>query len=139
MRINANTRIVGQSVVLVPYRPEHVALYHEWMQSPFLQETTASEPLTLEQEYEMQRSWAEDDDKCTFILLDPQFPDTPGTGAHGGAMAGDVNVFLNDPDDRTVSAGRWDTDGKGGVHGTQLRQPATAVCMWGMLASLHSY
>lgn len=26
--------------------------------------------------------------ECTFILLDPDFPDTEGTGAHGGAMAG---------------------------------------------------
>jgi len=26
--------------------------------------------------------------ECTFILLDPDFPDTPETGTHGGAMAG---------------------------------------------------
>ena len=30
--------------------------------------------------------------ECTFILLDPDFPDSPGTGTHGGAMAGDVNL-----------------------------------------------
>lgn len=35
-----------------------------------------------------------DTDKCTFILLDPSIP-----GHHGGAMAGDVNVFLTDPED----------------------------------------
>lgn len=35
-----------------------------------------------------------DSDKCTFILLDPSIP-----GDHGGAMAGDVNVFLTDPED----------------------------------------
>lgn len=32
------------------------------MKSPELQQLTASEPLTLEQEYDMQRSWREDDD-----------------------------------------------------------------------------
>lgn len=32
------------------------------MKSPELQQLTASEPLTLEQEYDMQRSWREDGD-----------------------------------------------------------------------------
>lgn len=36
--------------------------YHEWMKSPELQQLTASEPLTLEQEYLMQKSWRQDDD-----------------------------------------------------------------------------
>ena len=29
-------------------------------EDPWLQETTASEPLTLQEEYEMQKEWAED-------------------------------------------------------------------------------
>lgn len=70
MRLNANTILEGEGVVLVPYRREHVVLYHTWMQDPVLQEATASEPLTLEQEYEMQASWARDEDKLTFIVLD---------------------------------------------------------------------
>lgn len=39
------------------------------MQSEELLAQTASEPLSLEEEYDMQRKWREDDDKCTFILL----------------------------------------------------------------------
>ena len=35
--------------------------YHEWMQSPALLAQTASERLTLEQEYQMQQSWYQDE------------------------------------------------------------------------------
>lgn len=89
MRANSNITLMGKSVVLVPYRKEHVPLYHSWMKDSELQQATASEPLTEEAEYEMQRSWCEDEDKCTFILLDRSRPDSPGTGGHGGAMAGE--------------------------------------------------
>lgn len=51
---------MGKKVILVPYMKEHVPKYHEWMQDPFLLEATGSEPLTLEQEYEMQLSWTQD-------------------------------------------------------------------------------
>lgn len=43
-------------------RPEHVPTYNEWMQSEELRELTASEPLTLEEEYAMCDSWATDAD-----------------------------------------------------------------------------
>lgn len=62
MRLNQNTLLLGKKVVLVPYTSEHVPRYHEWMKSEELQRLTASEPLTLEQEYAMQRSWREDAD-----------------------------------------------------------------------------
>ena len=46
----------------------------------------------------MQRSWLEDADKCTFIVLGPplacEFADSEIE-----RMAGDVNLFLNDTDD----------------------------------------
>ena len=103
MKANLNTVIEGKVVSLVPYRPEHVERYNAWMQDPHLQETTESEPLTLEEEYAMQKTWAADEDKCTFILLDRGLPDTLGTGLHGGRMAGDVNLFLNDSEDRSTA------------------------------------
>ncbi|XP_032473922.1 N-acetyltransferase 9 isoform X5 [Phocoena sinus] len=63
MRLNQNILLLGKKVVLVPYTPEHVPRYHEWMKSEELRRLTASEPLTLEQEYVMQCSWQEDADK----------------------------------------------------------------------------
>ncbi|KAI8476502.1 MAG: GNAT domain-containing protein [Monoraphidium minutum] len=108
MRVNADTTLTGARVVLVPYRPEHVPRYHAWMQSEELQELTASEPLTLDEEYAMQAAWRDDDDKLTFILLDPAVPPAEEQaawppGGRGGAMAGDVNLFLNDNEDRSAA------------------------------------
>ena len=57
------------SSILVPYRPEHVLQYHTWMTDSALLEATASEPLSLEEEYDMQQSWYRDNTKCTFIIL----------------------------------------------------------------------
>jgi len=81
------------------------------MKSPFLQEMTASEPLTIQEEYDMQQSWHLDDNKCTFIILA-----TPPPGEiseklkdstlsdWGAVMIGDVNLFFNDPDnDKTFA------------------------------------
>lgn len=97
MLLNQNLTITGDSVALVPYRTEHVETYHNWMKNEELRVLTASDPLSLEQEYEMQQTWLHDDDKCTFILLDTSLP-----GPHGGAMAGDVNLFWNEHDDDNV-------------------------------------
>lgn len=103
MRINYNTCVVGEKALLVPYRREHVPLYNQWMQDPSLQAATASEPLTLEQEYQMQESWANDGDKCTFIILDRGFDGVHGTSGHRGEMVGDCNLFFNDFDDRCTA------------------------------------
>jgi hypothetical protein len=44
----------GEKVLLVPYRRRFVGHYHSWMQDEWIREMTASEPLTMEEELEMQ-------------------------------------------------------------------------------------
>ncbi|EIW65327.1 acyl-CoA N-acyltransferase [Trametes versicolor FP-101664 SS1] len=111
MRANENTVIVHPDVVLVPYRTEHIAKYHEWMTSAELRELTASEPLTLDEEYEMQRKWQTDEDKLTFIVLDgTRLVSAEGTtispeSLRGLPMIGDVNLFLKGtPDEEEFEA-----------------------------------
>ncbi|XP_056406089.1 alpha/beta-tubulin-N-acetyltransferase 9 isoform X1 [Hyla sarda] len=95
MRVNEDTVLKGHRVLLVPYEPHHVPRYHQWMKSEELQKLTASEPLTLDQEYDMQHSWREDNDKCTFIILDRIQWDQGCP--EDQCMVGDVNLFLVDP------------------------------------------
>src|SRR5690348_4023963 len=70
---DSNLCLVGTNVVLVPYTKEHVPKYNAWMKSEYLRgysyiyevatlkflpmtEMTASEELTLEEEYNMQKN-----------------------------------------------------------------------------------
>ncbi|KAI0015331.1 acetyltransferase domain-containing protein [Xylariomycetidae sp. FL0641] len=118
MRLNENIAISTQSVLLVPYDAHHVLHYHEWMQDPKIQEATASEPLTLPEEYANQAEWRAAPDKLTFIVCLP-LPSTssPATVTAGEAdapdrMVGDVNLFLaarGEDEDGLVAAGSSST------------------------------
>ena len=61
--------------------------YHEWMKDPYLLEATASEPLSLKEELDMQKAWLLDEDKLTFIIH------------HKGVMVGDINLFFDVEED----------------------------------------
>jgi Acetyltransferase (GNAT) domain len=115
--------ISTSKTLLVPYSKHHVPQYHKWMQDPVnrpfsifiklsetkldaqaIQEATASEPLTLTQEYAMQESWRNDSDKLTFIICQPlptltgQDPVSnvePEVHDKPNQMIGDVNLFLS--------------------------------------------
>ncbi|KAG6041146.1 hypothetical protein E4U41_005870 [Claviceps citrina] len=74
-----------------------------------IQEATASEPLTLQEEYENQRSWRASPDKLTFIVVSQEPPEptastttTTTTAAVPAGVAdaeermrGDVNLFIH--------------------------------------------
>ena len=123
---NYTVALVSADVVLVPYRRHHVAKYHQWMCDPAMLEATASEALSLEEEYAMQRTWRDDPTKITFIVTlgDKQYTsavtelpaeqeevEVQGAAGEGipnttadeeeRRMAGDVNLFLHDRDDPT--------------------------------------
>ncbi|CAG5121663.1 unnamed protein product [Candidula unifasciata] len=97
MKENRAIRVWGSRVLLVPYEAHHVMKYHSWMESEELRELTASERLSLEEEYDMQRKWRQDSDKCTFIILDRKHFEQNATidrqSREIEAMVGDVNIF----------------------------------------------
>ena len=104
MKINQTTKITGDKVILVPYRKHHVLKYHDWMSLPEIKKLTASEPLTIEEEYQMQSNWQLDEDKLTFIVLRRDLyesfkSDEDNTGKEIFSMIGDVNVFISEEDD----------------------------------------
>lgn len=103
-RIFCNTYLRGNRAVLVPYGAHHVAKYHDWMLDRALLDATASDPLTLEEEYAMQASWAKDLDKATWIVL-ATTGDTWKSCAHAELeyMAGDVNAFISQDEDGCVA------------------------------------
>ncbi|WBW72131.1 N-acetyltransferase [Schizosaccharomyces osmophilus] len=103
MRFNQSTSIDCGNLILVPYLERHVLKYHEWMKSPELRELTCSESLTVKEEFQMQKSWLEDEDKLTFIVVykhgvenkKPQVLHEIASH-HIDEMIGDVNMFLTE-------------------------------------------
>jgi len=69
-----------------------------------LQQATASEPLTLPEEYDMQKSWRTDGDKLTFIVClavekGPQGNANARVRDAPDRMIGDVNLFVVEDDE----------------------------------------
>ncbi|CAD6441902.1 aa54acff-3cc5-479a-935c-c5b95d72b37a [Sclerotinia trifoliorum] len=106
MLINEHTAVYTNKVLLVPYEESHVITYHGWMKDEEIQQATASEPLSLDEEYAMQKSWRTDHDKLTFIICLPT--DDTDTASEvirkdvsdaPRKMIGDINLFLTEADE----------------------------------------
>ncbi|KAI1733641.1 acetyltransferase domain-containing protein [Xylaria scruposa] len=123
MRVNENTAISTSKILLVPYDAHHVVRYHEWMQNEFLREATASDLLSLEEEYENQQSWRTAHDKLTFIVCQPADQNGDVVVIRAGdddaplRMVGDVNLFLTPLDD--------DDDGDKDINGIEEKKDET--------------
>ena len=74
---------------LVPYLEHHVPRYHQWLSDPELLEATCSEPLSLQEEYDNQKTWLASSDKPTFILLAPLCTVLSATGLQLASQAGE--------------------------------------------------
>ncbi|KAI1438691.1 acetyltransferase domain-containing protein [Xylaria sp. CBS 124048] len=96
MKVNENLAISTPRVLLVPYDAHHVEQYHEWMQDEALREATASDLLSLGEEYENQQSWRTAHDKLTFIVCQPahqHHDDTIPTSTAAAAAAAAAAVY----------------------------------------------
>lgn len=135
MREPWSNAVTGQRVILLPYRAAYVPLYHSWMEDAALREATASERLTLTEEFQMQREWKDDPQKATFIVFD--IATAAGSSGGGSAaaissaasalsadmgaaatagdtrfsccrgMIGDVNLFMLREDEARAMADAW--------------------------------
>ncbi|XP_066905473.1 N-acetyltransferase 9-like protein [Halyomorpha halys] len=123
MKLNSDTQINGNKIILVPYRKKHVEKYHVWMESEELRKQTASERLSLEEEYEMQQTWLNDEEKCTFIVLDKNLMDE--TDNEIVSMVGDANLYIQKDGDCTV-----------GEIGLMIAEPSFRSCGRGSEAAL---
>ena len=101
MKLNIKSKIEGTKVTLVPYREHHVIKYHKWMSDPELLLLTASEPLSIDDEYEMQKTWQNDENKLTFIILNKSNFDKNTNEIE--TMIGDVNAFLSSENDNDIT------------------------------------
>jgi RimJ/RimL family protein N-acetyltransferase len=106
------------------------------MKDPALLEATGSEPLSMEEEVEMQQSWRDDEAKCTFIVhasdrcLEFQKRcleenETPFcVNDNLGGMVGDVNLFLSEMDEDDGNSEDGEEHGALSVPSAQPRMQA---------------
>merc|ERR1719474_794827 len=90
------TVLSGKKVKLVPYTAAHVPTYNRWLNDPYIQQMTQTEPYSLMQEYEYQKEWYDDRNKYIFIILDRSLED---------AMAGDINLFIQNEEEQDLQIG----------------------------------
>ncbi|RNF03546.1 N-acetyltransferase [Trypanosoma rangeli] len=104
---NERVLVSGSRLRLVPYLAHHVPRYYEWMGDSELMQCTASERLTLEEEYDNQRDWLHAEDKLTFIVLAPlsRIVKKAPRKVIGNAALGKCTAVKDSMDDADVGAG----------------------------------
>ena len=112
--------LLGETISLVPYCKHHVEKYHTWMQDKDLQLLTASEPLSLSEEYQMQLSWQTDEDKLTFVAISGNsIPQT--VEEEVSRMIGDINLFfIFSPDIAEINMMVAENKFRRGGYGTEM-------------------
>ena len=80
---------------LIPYEDVHVLMYHQWLDDAHIQEMTATEPVSLEEEYRLQREWASATDRFIKIIK---------AKGESGRLVGDINVFFTNTTENADSA-----------------------------------
>ncbi|CAH1400506.1 unnamed protein product [Nezara viridula] len=123
MKLNSEIQIIGTKIILVPYRKKHVEKYHDWMESEELRKQTASERLSLEEEYEMQQTWLNDEEKCTFIVLDKKLMEESNNEIV--SMIGDANLYIRKDGENVI-----------GEIGLMIAEPSFRSCGRGSEAAL---
>ncbi|KAK8017477.1 methionyl-trna synthetase protein [Apiospora rasikravindrae] len=143
----AQSTVSTSRVLLVPYDAHHVPQYHTWMEDEAIREATASDRLTLQEEYENQVSWRTSADKLTFVLCRPLEPSSPrvkatvaGDAVWAGRddvperMLGDINMFLtpwDDEDDDDAAKATKDTPVADDVAGVEFVRAEVDVMIAG--------
>lgn len=79
---------------LIPYEDVHVLMYHQWLQDAHIQEMTATDPVSLDEEYKLQKEWACATDRFIKIIK----------AKETGRLVGDINVFFSKTDEPNADA-----------------------------------
>ncbi|CAH1400507.1 unnamed protein product [Nezara viridula] len=93
------------------------------MESEELRKQTASERLSLEEEYEMQQTWLNDEEKCTFIVLDKKLMEESNNEIV--SMIGDANLYIRKDGENVI-----------GEIGLMIAEPSFRSCGRGSEAAL---
>lgn len=129
MKDNANLKIVGNKVILIPYEAKHVSKYHGWMENEELRTLTASERLSLEEEYDMQRTWRECEDKCCFLIMCKENYEMNGDEI--ASLIGDTNLYLTrEQETQNTSAEIEIMIAEPEAQGKGYGQEATVLMLW---------
>ncbi|KAI5805376.1 GNAT domain-containing protein [Peziza echinospora] len=135
MKLNENTALLSSKILLVPYDRHHVPTYHQWMEDPHLRTATASEMLSLEEEYNMQRDWRQDADKLTFLAAfpppikstsEPRDVIVAGVDDAPERMFGDVNLFFFEGSEDEDDDDEVEDEDNGGRHESSSTCSASA-------------